>query len=515
MTVHLLHGADGARHGFVPKKIVNFRLAHDAAMLRGAGVETVILNGQLAARAVPDTALEAMRPGDLLVLPLLDGTTCAPSLEWAVRAKARTGVRMVVCGELATFAATEILAMFPQVDVLIRGEEELELCRLATGARQRAGIVTAEPVLPSRWKLPESGVWGRYAVAQSSRGCAYRCTFCSVNAFSDPDRARADWRGLSAGQLQRWLQELADRGVTFVELADADVLGTTREGLDRARDLVRRGPAPVGLMVATRADTIVDHPGLVAELVGYGVTRWQVGVESADEATLRRFKKGLVPEVSLRAVRQLADLGAMVRMEFIMFEPDSTPRTLRANLDMLAEFRDMGVSIQRALFNRLRVGRWSPAIVRRLVDEGRLRRHIFPLFDFTDNDPDVAEVFAGCAAAHSAELVKAEMIGLLLERLIDVGAGKAATAVTVAALAHRLDTLLWDLVDHLLTERTATSPTARRPSSPSMAGWLATATALLDDIDVDACFPGTRAWLDSMLDRVPADAGIAGATPWR
>jgi len=494
MTVHLVHAPDGARHGFVPKKIVNFRLAQDAATLRHAGVETAIWNGQLRGQQIDDAAFEAMTSKDLLVLPLLDGTACAPAIDWALRAKAETGIRVVACGELATFATQEILDMYPGIDVLIRGEEDIELCTLAQ-AETLPRIVDAAPVDASHWVLPEESVWGRYATFQSSRGCAYRCTFCSVNAFADPHSARAAWRGIEAGRLAEWFEILAAQGVSCIELADADVLGTTKRGLARAAQLTSCGAAPLNLMAPTRADTVVSYPALIERMVGYGFTRWQIGVESADEATLRRFRKNLLPATSLRAVDDLRRLGAQMRLEFIMFEPDSTLDTLKANLMLLGELRDRGISIQRALFNRLRVGRWSPNTLRGLKADNRLRRNIFPLFDYVDRDVKVARVFDACRLAHTTNLVRAEMLGLLLERLTDVNVSRRSE---IEKLQCRLDRALWKLCDDVVRSE-GREDVAVPPAEVET--WLCDAANMLRTWDLDACFPGTHAWVGQVLGR--------------
>jgi hypothetical protein len=213
-------------------------------------------------------------------------------------------------------------------------------------------------------------------------------------------------------------------------------------------------------MAATRADTVVSHRQLIDDLRGIGFLKWQVGVESADQATLDRYHKQLRPATSLAAVRALRDVGVELRLEFIMFEPWSTLDTLRANLALLAELSSLGVLIQRALFNRLRVGRWNKR------GFGTLQRDV-------DYDPTVGAVFRTIQAAMGPIANQATTRYLIIERLADVG-------VIPSDVSHRhlarLDEVLWSLVDTVVKDAPDLHEPARYAESleAPLAAWMRT-----------------------------------------
>lgn len=471
MTAHLLHAVSGGRYSFVPKKLLNFAMSQQCAALESAGVSIRVHNGAFEGRLDIESLVDSLAPDDTLVLPLMDAVGCGETLLAAKSIHARTGVRLVATSFLATFCSEEIRASFPEVHILA-GEVDDALPALVQN-----GVNTpfhrASPVAPARWIDPGAAArWGRFAALETSRGCSHFCSFCSANFMADP-RGRPGWRALPAASLRRWIEGQSSGGATFVELVDADFLGTTEAGLGRARALAEGGPIGPNIMAATRADTVVSHRQLIDDLRGIGFLKWQVGVESADQATLDRYHKQLRPATSLAAVRALRDLGAELRLEFIMFEPWSTLDTLRANLALLAELSSLGVLIQRALFNRLRVGRWNKRGFGTLQRDGRLVRHIFPLYDYVDYDPTVGAVFRTIQAAMGPIANQATTRYLIIERLADVG-------VIPSDVSHRhlarLDEVLWSLVDTVVKDAPDLHEPARYAESleAPLAAWMRT-----------------------------------------
>ena len=489
MTAHLLHAPSGRGHSFVPKKILNFALAQQSAAMEAAGVPVRVHNGALDGPVDAEELVGQLAPGDWLVLPLLDAVACGETLALAAALQPRTEVRVVATSFLASFCAEEIQVRFPGIQ-LLEGEIEVALPKLV-----QSGDLTprsrAAPVEPERWPSPGSRArWGRYAALETSRGCAHFCSFCSANFLADP-KGRPGWRALPADILRDWIDDQRVEGARFVELVDADFLGTNAAGLHRARELVRSGGLGVDVMAATRADSIVDNEDLIHDLRDVGFRKWQVGVESADQATLDRYHKQLRPETSLAAVRKLHEIGCELRLEFIMFEPWSTLETLRLNLDLLAELSSLGVSIQRALFNRMRIGRWNRRGFRRLEREGRLVRHIFPLYDYVDYDPAVGQVFRTLQAAMGRSAGQACTRYLLLERLADVGA--LARGVVQGHMAA-LDRILWELVRSVVVDAPAVKKVERYAEEVNAEAvrWLDATRSLVGPEAVIGAFP-TRA----------------------
>lgn len=511
MTVHFLHAPTGVRHSFVPKKVINYPLAQEASFLAAREVPVEIYNGQQGQPLDIESIAAQVAPVDWIVAPLMEGTACAETLDFALRLKRRTGARVVATSYLASFATEEILAAFPAADHLIKGEDEATLSHLVSSkTRTNFGqVVQGEPVDPSLWVFPEQARWGPYGVLQTSRGCAHSCTFCSANTLGDP-AGRPHWRALPIDVVQNWLQRMRQAGASFVEFVDADFLGTNAEGLRRGAALAAAGHLGLSMMAATRADTIVRHAHLIEGLRDAGIVKWQVGVESADLATLKRYRKGLVPSTSLKAVDLLVELGVSMRLEFIMFEPWSTLDSLKANLEMLAALSERGVLIQRALFNRLRVGRWSPQLFRTLLNQGKLVRHIFPLYDYEDYDPQVMLVCAAVRAGHDRKTGLAVTLSLLIERLLDIGIFQDCRA-EVSARLRALDGILWRFVDRVVNSDAKLNGEGNDPAAEELhaevTAWLPDAWDILRHPACEATFPGVTEWARRSL--LAADPSLA------
>lgn len=447
MTVHLLHAPDGTRHSFVPKKVVNFPLENLRSALHHHGADTRVWNGHRSGRVTEDSLRAALEPGDWLVCPLIEGTAAATTLGLAVRAASAAGAKSVATSHLATFASQEILETFPGLDHVILGEDEELLPHLVSDpAALRPRILRAAPVPSHKWCYPAGATWGAYGILESSRGCAHNCTFCSVNSFAD-ERRRPRWRCVDAQVAQSWISQHADAGVRLLEFIDADFLGTNEPGLARAGALAATAPPGLSMMLATRADSVTRNPALIEALTAWGVRRFQIGVESADRQALARYRKSLLPTTSVAALALLRAMDAQVRLEFIMFEPDSTLASLRANFELLCQFHEQAIGIQRALFNRMRIGRWSPSMIHDLSRQGRLRRHIFPLYDYRDVNPDVAWVFESLQRAHDRSVGEAITLSLLVERLRDLGAVSAPSTSHLMTLDAHLLAYFGSLLD--------------------------------------------------------------------
>ena len=444
MTVHFLYPPQPVWHGFVPKKMVNVPLAQSSEFLKQRHLQ-VEAHGGPVLRYNLDQICGRVSPGDWVVAPLLEGTACAETLKLATSLAAMSGARSVAISHMATFAAKEILEAFPTISRVIVGEDELSLYQLCSQDEPSVRtLLPGAPVDASLWAFPVRARWGRYAALQTSRGCAHSCTFCSANAATS-SIVKPLWHGLSVEKLHEWLALMAGSGVRFIELVDSDFLGTTPVGLLRAETLCRMPGLDVnGIMASTRPDTVVEHSRIIEKLANFGFVKWQIGVESSDAETLLRYGKGFSPEVGTEAVDRLLAFGLSVRLEFIMFEPWSTMSSLRGNLRFLRRLSRKGVLIHRALFNRLRIGNWTP-VFQVLLQEGRLARHIFPLYDYVDTVPVVARVFAALRSIHTQSLGAALTLAEMLERLLDLGV--LQERLSVLRSLSELDNILLDVVE--------------------------------------------------------------------
>jgi radical SAM superfamily enzyme YgiQ (UPF0313 family) len=151
----------------------------------------------------------------------------------------------------------------------------------------------------------------RTAQLMSSRGCPFRCTFCSC------------WKILNGRYLTRSpesvVEELALLGdeIDSVQFADDNTL----HNVERARRLallIRERKIRKKLSMYARADTVARHPDLMEDLKEAGLAHLTVGVESFREETLSTLNKRSSVETNNEAIRILRRLGIGNSAHFIV-----------------------------------------------------------------------------------------------------------------------------------------------------------------------------------------------------
>ena len=200
------------------------------------------------------------------------------------------------------------------------------------------------------------------------RGCPGRCIFCDQRVQSGESNPRTP-SGLAA-ELRRDLGALRDRGRSaalafyggsFDGLPD----GERAAWLGLAGELANAGLIPGGLRVSA-------HPaGLtgvrVAELVRGGVGVVEVGVQSLDDAVLRRALRGHDAAEALDACRRVMDAGIRCVVQLMVGLPGADAASDLATSEQVAELCPDCVRIHPTLALKgtgleamVRSGEWRP-----------------------------------------------------------------------------------------------------------------------------------------------------------
>ena len=281
-------------------------------------------------------------------------------------------VTVVAGGAWCTYAASrlgELPELFDRFDAVLPGEADATLAALAAGrsggglpgvvdrSAARAGRV-APPVprpleriaLPVYDGLPLASYPERKLVLRLSRGCYWgRCTICShvLPGTNGRCASRKDAR-LSHGHLQRLAGHIRQvrrrHGVRHFTTAD----NLVPPGILRQLcDLRRTERLDFTWDSLARFDREYDL-AFCRMLAAGGCRRLDLGLEVADDAELRRIRKGLRLETALRTLRNLQRAGVGV-MVFVVDYPGLPPETLEQTLEWLADHRELvpAVSISR------------------------------------------------------------------------------------------------------------------------------------------------------------------------
>jgi anaerobic magnesium-protoporphyrin IX monomethyl ester cyclase len=184
-------------------------------------------------------------------------------------------------------------------------EEIQGLCLLKDGKPFRT---TARPFIKNLDDLPipawelidvkrlrDNSPFGTFTMIETSRGCAFGCTFCSPALLW-----KRTWRKKSPERVALEFRKQEERGFEFTWLAELDPCHDPDHIRDFCSALVKQGNT-IRWFSQQRADQITAHPDLAEIMYAAGCRVANVGYESMSIRTLRSFNKGTTPEMNQKA----------------------------------------------------------------------------------------------------------------------------------------------------------------------------------------------------------------------
>jgi radical SAM superfamily enzyme YgiQ (UPF0313 family) len=343
--------------------------------------------------------------------------------------KARYPEKTVVLGGTGpTVVERGILQKFDAVDVIVRGEGECTIVDLMDALtarrdlrsvagisyRSNGSLVENQPrpriadldtlPWPAYHRLDMAAYQG-YGVV-TSRGCPYRCTFCSVAPI---------WEHQA---VLRSVQSVVDEirhlfetyGVTMFLLQDEYFVSDKARMLDFCSTLESAG-LPVYWKCFTRIN-LVDEEMLCA-MANAGCVHVRYGVESGSDAVLRQVAKGFTARQASEVIALSAQIFPEVDAFFIWGFPFETVADFYKSVFQMVLFRSWGVRVlpcllsflpQTAIYRDCLAGkyggelRFRPDLTPEYVATGHETSsagHIAisaeqqPLFDFITAHPDL------------------------------------------------------------------------------------------------------------------------------
>jgi len=157
----------------------------------------------------------------------------------------------------------------------------------------------------------------------STRGCPYRCEFCSNVVFGGSFRER------SAKNVVDEIEEVLKLGYDRISFAD-DVFPINASRVSGiCKEIERRGLRFLWECLG-RVDTL-DY-SMALEMKKAGCTRIYFGIESGDERILKLMNKNITPDQARAAVETAHRAGLEVGAFFILFYPGDTNETVLKSL---------------------------------------------------------------------------------------------------------------------------------------------------------------------------------------
>ena len=300
---------------------------------------------------------------------------------------------IVYGGVFPTYHWNEVLTDEPHVDAIVRGEGEETTLKLAFALehggdlsrvdgiayRDEHGVHATEPASPIKdldhyrvgWELIDHtkySYWGgkRAVVVQFSRGCPHLCNYCGQRGFWTKWRHRDPKK--FAAELA-WLYR--EHGVEVMNFADENPTVDKHAWKEFLEALIAEN-VPLILVGSTRADDIVRDADILPLYRKAGWTRFLLGMENTDEATLKLIRKGGTTAKDREAIRLLRQNGIISMATWVAgFEEDTDKDFWRGLRQLIAYDPDQ----TQALY--VTPHRWTPyyriAESRRVIQTDRRR----------------------------------------------------------------------------------------------------------------------------------------------
>jgi radical SAM superfamily enzyme YgiQ (UPF0313 family) len=264
----------------------------------------------------------------------------------------------VVGGHHATVAPQDFVR--PSIDLIVRGEgvhpfQEIVARRergegfdgipglASAGNGKLVGNAYPVAVELDQVPFPERRLTAQYrshyfsewmhplASVRTSKGCPFRCSFCTMWALTGGRYLRR--------QPEKVVEELAGLAEPYVFFADDESLVDTAR-MKTLASLIGQAGIRKRYFLYGRSDTIAKNPELLEQWRDVGLERIFVGLECFRDEDLRAINKGSTLDDNQRAVRILRELGIQIWPSFIVRQ-EFTPVDFAAYRQYV---RDLGLN---------------------------------------------------------------------------------------------------------------------------------------------------------------------------
>jgi radical SAM superfamily enzyme YgiQ (UPF0313 family) len=267
----------------------------------------------------------------------------------------------VMGGPHVSFCAEETMNLFPEIDIIVKGEGDesvVELTRAMengrkwnqvegilyrnsggihnTGPRKKLADVNSLPV-PARHLLP----LGRYRALNmpismtTSRGCPFKCIFCVGRKM-----VGAKVRYRNAKSVVDELEYLFTLGFPQINIADDLFTANKKHCTDICNEILARG-LKIKWSSFARVDTVSRD--VLSKMKEAGCDAVSFGIETANADILKTIKKGITIKQVIEAVQMCIDTGVTPSASFILGLPGETPETLKETVEFGKKLKKMGV----------------------------------------------------------------------------------------------------------------------------------------------------------------------------
>ncbi len=274
------------------------------------------------------------------------------AVEWAERIKESFNIPVILGGDHISALPNTLPKPF-DLGVIGEGEETfLDLVKLISshkgwrnGLSKIAGVCyrdangkvvvnPARPLIKNMDTIPfprrEKGVWGAFHYMFTSRGCPYRCVFCS------PKVIWKIYRPFSANYVMEEMDKIFEKfNPLYIHFFDDLFIGNKKRVRQISDMVVKRGyHRRVYFGGHIRADLIDED--LCRDLARMNFRAGAFGAETGSDEILKFLKTGTTTvEMNQRAVDLCYRFGIDLNLSFIIGTPGETEEDLKKTIDFI------------------------------------------------------------------------------------------------------------------------------------------------------------------------------------
>jgi len=281
--------------------------------------------------------IESAKPDVLVSSALASCNTFTILRTLETAKKVDPDIKTVVGGQHFTALADESLKMYPEIDFVVRGEGEETLYELVKSLDENRPLQNVKglsfrngsqiihnpprPFITNLDLLPFPGYHfvedhmhkynfkmmapsgAGYALVEASRGCTYKCTFCSQWKHWG-----SKWRPKSPERIADEMEHIyTEYGINFLWMTD-DNLGLGKRTSQICDELIRRNLSEdIAWFLQARSDDIIKNRENLSKMRKAGNYWIMAGLERHDDDSLQNYHKGIRPSDSKLAMDLLKE----------------------------------------------------------------------------------------------------------------------------------------------------------------------------------------------------------------
>jgi len=326
-------------------------LALLAAILEKEGYQVAILDAN-ALGIQPEEVAPLVAGADVIGLTAMTPTIGAAASIARSLKQANPNLTIILGGAHATLLPEETLANNLEIDVIVRGEGEKTILKLLRALEDKQTLddipgisyrkdseIISNPVMPENvdmdtlpflayhllpWQRyrphPPHGRSYPFTAIITSRGCPYRCSYCSKPVFGSKFRAQTPQR--VAAEVAYYAENFGVREIAFYD----DVFTLDKKRAYAIADELIKAEIKIHWTCETRVN-LVDRE-LLQHMKRAGCYAIAYGIESASPDILKVIDKGISLKQVEEAVRMTQEVGLQTIGYFMLGSPGESPETI-------------------------------------------------------------------------------------------------------------------------------------------------------------------------------------------